>query len=97
MRARAAVSLIVAVMVAGCAVHGPTRPQPMADDAMGADVANVWYAPGRAITCGTSAFIAGLVMTITLGHSYDDASRLMHGACSGPWTVGAQEIRNSVP
>ena len=97
MRARAAVSLVVAMMLAGCAVHGPTRPQPLADDAQGADVANAWYAPGRAITCGTGAVVAGIIMTLTFGNAYDDASQFMHGACSGPWTLGAQDIRNTVP
>jgi hypothetical protein len=97
MRGTAAVALALAMMLAGCAVHGPARPQVLDDDRTGADVANSWYAPGRAILCGTTALFAGAVMLVTFGQSYDDASLLMHGACSGPWTVRAEEIRNAVP
>jgi hypothetical protein len=97
MKSKPVVSVILAVVFAGCAVHGPARPGPQADDGSGAVVANAWYAPGRAILCGTSALLAGLVMTITFGNLYDSASTFMHGACSGPWTLDAEDIRNAVP
>jgi hypothetical protein len=92
-----AVALVLAVTLSGCAVHGPARPQVMDDDRIGADAANVAYVPGRGIVCATSAIISAAVMVVTFGHSYDDASLLMHGGCSGPWTVKADEIRNAVP
>jgi hypothetical protein len=85
---RVVVSLITVVTLSGCATHGPARPQPLADDGAGAVAANFWYAPGRGIICGTSAFLSG---------SYGAASELMHGGCSGPWTVSDQDIRNTVP
>jgi len=91
------VSLALAISLAGCAMHGPARPQPQADDASGAVAANFWYAPGRAVICGTSAIIAASVMTMTLGQAYDSASELMHGGCSGPWTVNDQDVRSTVP
>ena len=97
MKSKTVMSVILAVVFAGCAVHGPARPGPQADDRTGADVANAWYAPGRAIVCGTSALLAGLVMTLTLGNLYDSASEFMHGACSGPWTLDPGDIRNAVP
>lgn len=92
-----AVSVVLAMTLAGCAMHGPARPQALDDDRLGADVANVWYVPGRGIVCATSALLSGAVMLVTLGHSYDDASLMMHGGCSGPWTVTGQDIRNAVP
>ena len=91
------VGVIIAVILTGCAMHGPSRPQPQADDGAGAVAANFLYTPGRGIICGTSALLSGLVMAITFGNSYEAASELMHGGCSGPWTVSDQDIRNTVP
>ena len=92
-----AFGVVLAVTLSGCAVHGPARPQALDDDKAGADAANVAYVPGRGIVCATSAILSGLVMLVTFGHSYDDASMLMHGACSGPWTLKAEDIRSAVP
>lgn len=92
-----AVGIVTAVLLSGCAMHGPARPQAEADDHAGAVAANFWYVPGRAITCGTSGFISGVIMLLTFGHAYEGASEMMHGACSGPWTVHGQDIRNAVP
>ena len=97
MRSMRVVSLVAAVLLAGCAMHGPARPQPDADDHAGAVATNLWYTPGRALICGTGTLLAGFVMTVTLGQSYDSASQVMRGACSVPWTVSDQDIRNTVP
>lgn len=94
---RKVLGLLAAVALAGCAMHGPARPQPLADDELGAGSANLWYMPGRVFICGTSAVMAGFVMTVTLGQSHEAASQLMHGACSGPWAVEAQDVRKAVP
>ena len=106
---RVASFMLVAALVAGCAAH--RAPEPAAwrspttadgrvlapDDEIGAIAANIWYAPGRALLCGGSATMAGLIMTLTLGQSYDSASALMHGGCSGPWLVRPADIRQAVP
>ena len=34
---------------------------------------------------------------LTLGQSYDEASKFMHGACSESWIVRASDIREAVP
>jgi len=60
-------------------------------------VANVWYTPGRALLCAGTAIIAGTVMTVTVGQSYESASELMHGGCSGPWIVRPADVRQAVP
>jgi hypothetical protein len=88
--------VVTAVVLNGCAMHSPARPQAEADDHAGAVGANFFYAPGRAITCGTAGFISGVIMLLTFGHAYDGASEMMHGACSGPWTVTGQDIRDPV-
>jgi hypothetical protein len=101
-RIRRIVSLtLVVIFVVGCASHTPPAPangrMPDTDDEIGSITANVWYAPGRALVCGLGAISAGLVMTLTLGQSYEEASQLMHGGCSGPWVVGPIDIRQTVP
>jgi hypothetical protein len=86
-----------AVLLAGCAAHTKSgEPRVQTDDRIGAGVANVWYAPGRALVCAGSAVLAGVVMTFTFGQSYDSASELLHSGCSGPWTLGPRDIRDAV-
>lgn len=62
----------------------------------GAAIANVWYAPGRALICGSSVLIAAIVMTVTLGQSYDDAAVVARGGCSGPWLVEPTDMRRAL-
>lgn len=92
--------ILVAALVAACATHRPPvaagRITPATDDEAGGAVANLWYVPGRALVCGGAGIIAGLVMTVSLGQSYEDASQIMHGGCSGPWIVRASDIRKAI-
>jgi len=102
MRKQTVVSLMLgAILLAGCATHrNPVAADgraPATDDEVGAIVADIWYAPGRALLCGGTAIIAGAVMTVTLGQSYESASELMHGGCSRPWIVRPADIRQAVP
>jgi hypothetical protein len=93
--------MLVTALLAGCATHRPPVAAdgrvPATDDEVGGVVANFWYAPGRALICGGGGLLAGLIMTMTLGQSYQEASQIMHGGCSGPWIVGAGDIRAAVP
>lgn len=92
-------AILAAVLLVGCATHQPPRlvDRPPEDPGpqTGAAVANVWYVPGRAIVCGASAVLSGFIMTITLGHSYDDAAQIMRGGCRGPWTVRPSDVRET--
>src|SRR5262245_32771621 len=91
--------MLVTALVAGCATHRPPAADgraPGADDEIGAVAANIWHAPGRALICGGGGLLAGLIMTMSLGQSYEEASQIMHGGCSGPWIVGAGDIRAAV-
>ena len=111
MRKQRAVSfMLVSALVAGCAAHRPPAPTEWrspttadgraiaTDDEVGAVIANIWYAPFHALfICPASAIMAGLVMTITMGQSYEAASELMHGGCSEPWIVRPADIRQAVP
>jgi hypothetical protein len=93
--------LLSHALAAVCAAPPPPPPgegrTAATDDSVGAVVADIWYVPGRALLCGGSAVMAGLVMTLTMGQSYDSASELMHGGCSGPWIVRPADIRQAVP
>lgn len=102
MRKRSDLSaILLATLLTGCAAHTPSRPldgpAPAADDTAGAVAANLFYVPGRALVCGGGALLAGVTMLLTLGQDYDGASQLMHGGCSGPWTVTSRDIRQAVP
>jgi hypothetical protein len=88
--------VLVATLLGACATHSRTDRRPTADDRQGAVAANVWYVPGRALVCGASALLAGAVLTLTFGQSYEDASQVMHGGCAGPWKVQAEDIRDAV-
>jgi|SRR5215470_16757864 len=67
------------------------------DDDAGAIAANIVYAPGHALLCAGAGITAGFVMVLTLGQSYDEASKFMHGACSERWIVRPSDIREAVP
>ena len=97
MRQQGLVTGVLAVtLLAGCAMHHTTDRRPAADDRVGATVANLWYVPGRALVCGTTAVLTAAAMTLTFGHVHEGASQVMHGACAGPWTVSAEEVREAV-
>jgi len=87
--------VLMVVLVTGCAVHSRTAPQVEADDTRGADAANVWYVPGRALVCAGAGLLAGVTLTVTFGQEYETASEIMHGGCSGPWFSSPQDIRNA--
>ena len=88
-------AVLMVVLLTGCAMHTRTQPQAEGDDRTGADVANVWHVPGRALTCAGAAALSIITMTLTFGNEYETASEIMHGGCSGPWLVRAQEIRDA--
>ena len=102
MSKRSLVSVVlVAGLLAGCATHQPPAPVdgrvPAADDQAGSVAANILYVPGRGLLCGASGLMAGVVMLVTFGQSYDSASELLHGGCSGPWVLGSSDVRQAVP
>ena len=40
-------------------------------------MALLFLIPGRAITCGTSGLISGIIMLMTFGHAYEGASQMI--------------------
>src|SRR5215813_2276711 len=92
---RAAATVLSVVLLAGCAVHTRTAPEPGSDDTVGADGSNVWYVPGRALVCAGAGLLSVVTLTVTFGQEYETASEIMHGGCSGPWFSSPQEIRDA--
>jgi uncharacterized protein YceK len=96
---------LVVLLFSGCAATttaarpdaGGAQPASSDDFERGADAANIWYVPGRALTCFGSGVLAFVTMTLTFGQGYDTAAQLMTGGCGGPWTLQAQDIRDAVP
>jgi hypothetical protein len=102
MRKQGVVSfLLVTALAVGCATHRPpvvtNGRVPAADDEVGSIAANFWYAPGHAFVCAGGGILAGLILTMTWGQSYEEASQIMHGGCSEPWIVRPSDIRQAVP
>ena len=59
-------------------------------------VLTTWWI-GRRLWDQAVGLTAGFVMLVTFGQSYDAASELLHGGCSGPWTLRPSDIRQAVP
>ena len=98
-RGLASIFVIVALL-GGCVANWQPKSERLAgpDDnrpanEAGATAANILYVPGRAIVCGASALTAFVVMAVTFGQDYTGASEMMHGGCSGPWTLKAEDVR----
>jgi len=93
--------VLVGALMAGCATHMPMPAAagsvPGSDDESGSVAANILYIPGRGLICGAGGLMAGVVMLITFGQSYESASEVLHGACSGPWSLTPSDIRQAIP
>jgi hypothetical protein len=95
---RTTVAAVLAVaLLGGCASRQVSKVDRVKSDSpgngAGAVVANVWYTPGRAITCAGGAILAGVVMSVTFGALYDESADVMHGACGGPWFLTSADVR----
>jgi hypothetical protein len=58
----------------------------------GAVISNIWYVPGRALVCGGTVLLSALILTFTVGHSYDDAAVVARGGCGGPWLIRSADV-----
>jgi hypothetical protein len=102
----ASLVLIVTIVLTGMTVPTeaqqavPAAPATTGDSdaasVAGATVANIWYVPGRALVCGGGLLVSATIMTVTFGHSYDDATVVAKGVCSGPWVIRPADIRRSL-
>jgi hypothetical protein len=91
------VGLLAVMLLAGCSTsryltkverEAQAPPSPV-----GATIANIWYVPGRAISCFGGALIAGVLITTSFGGDHEGSSEVLHGACGPPWILKAEDVR----
>jgi len=89
--------LLAGVLPAPVASQTATAQQPpdaTADVAAG--FANVFYVPGKAITCVGAAAIWVVIMAATFGVNYEDATHFAAGGCGGKWTVQGRDVAPAI-
>jgi hypothetical protein len=97
MRATPLLSVLLSVALLAGVLTGPvagqpTVQQPSADADVAAGFANVFYVPGKALTCAGSAVLWIAIMGITLGALYEDATHIAAGGCGAKWTVHGRDV-----
>jgi hypothetical protein len=61
-----------------------------------AGFANVFYVPGKALTCVGSAILWVAIMAVTVGFNYEDATHIAAGGCGGKWTVQGRDVEPAI-
>ena len=74
----------------------PTRPEPTGEEVAGSVASNFFYAPGKFFTCFGASVLWVATMAITFGTVYDDAARMIQGACGGKWTLDDADMRQAL-
>jgi hypothetical protein len=106
MRATRLLSLLLSLALLTGFVTSPVVAQPSASAAgvpppsgganVAAGFANVFYVPGKAITCAGTAVLWVAILGITLGALYEDATHIAAGGCGGKWTVEGRDLERSL-
>jgi hypothetical protein len=86
---RCAVGALAALLLLGLAVPG------RADEgkAFAAAASNVFYVPGKVLTCAAGGVIWAGGMLLTLGTAYNPMANVVRETCGGPWVVTPSNIR----
>ena len=102
MRAPRLLSLLLALTLVAGFVPAPVVAQSSAPAAtqppsgaanVAAGFANVFYVPGKALTCAGSAVLWVAILGITFGALYEDATQVVAGGCGGKWTVHGRDLQ----
>jgi hypothetical protein len=64
---------------------------------VGAGIVNVFYVPGRAITCVLGGAVGIAVLFLTLGSGYRAAAAAGEEGCGGKWIVTGEDLWPSPP
>jgi hypothetical protein len=70
-------------------------PEPTAAYDVGAGVVNVFYVPGKVLTCGAGAVVGVALLLVTLGSGYKAAVAFGREGCGGKWAVTGEDLRTS--
>ena len=69
--------------------------EPTAAYDVGAGVVNVFYVPGKIVTCGAGAGVGVALLILTLGTGYKAAVAVGKDGCGGKWAVTGEDLRAS--
>ena len=75
------------------AVAQPLAPPPSEAAHVAAGFANVFYVPGKALTCAGSAVLWVVILGVSFGTLYEDATHIDAGGCGGKWTVHGRDLQ----
>ena len=101
MRASRLLSLLLSLVLLAGFVTAPVVAQPAAPGATvrpsgGANVAagfaNVFYVPGKALTCAGSGVLWVVILGVSFGTLYEDATQVVASGCGGKWTVQGRDL-----
>ena len=70
-------------------------PEPSAAYDVGAGVVNVFYVPGKIVTCGAGGVVGLAILLVTLGTGYKAAVAFGKEGCGGKWAVTGEDLRAS--
>lgn len=60
-----------------------------------AAAANVFYVPGKVITCGMGGIVAFGLMALTFGSGYRHMAGVLDEGCGGKWVLSADDMRQN--
>jgi hypothetical protein len=93
-------TLLAGVLPAPVAAQTSAPPDTVQRSSGDADVAagfaNVFYVPGKALTCVGSAILWVAIMAVTVGFNYEDATHIAAGGCGGKWTVQGRDVEPAI-
>jgi hypothetical protein len=84
---------VPAPVVAQSSAPGATVQRPSGAANVAAGFANVFYVPGKTLTCAGSAVLWVAILGITFGALYEDATQVVAGGCGGKWTVHGRDLQ----
>ena len=62
-----------------------------------AAVVNVFYVPGKAITCAAGGALGIVILAVSFGTGYRNASFFFEEGCGGKWVVKGDDLRPDAP
>lgn len=70
-------------------------PEPSAAYDVGAGLVNVFYVPGKVITCAVGSAVGVALLALTFGTGYKAAVAVGKDGCGGKWAVTGEDLRAS--
>ncbi len=84
--------LLPAPARAQTAPAAPEAQQPNPPEAVAA-MSDVFYVPGKVVTCAGGIVMWIVTMGVTFGTQYDEAARILKGGCGGRWGITPEDVK----